>query len=87
MKVQELKQQILKIQMVLQGEEKLLVMSSCLSVSASEKNSVSCEGSPSWQAADCCIALEAQACYFDHLKASVYPVLYSENLTVRLQRW
>jgi len=48
MKVQEAKWQIVKTQMVpLQDGEKLLVISSCSSVSAREKNSVSCEGSQS----------------------------------------
>jgi hypothetical protein len=46
MKLQEAKQLILKFQKVqLQAGEKLLVMSSFSSVSASEKNSVPCEGS------------------------------------------
>lgn len=46
--VQEAKQQILKIQMVLvQDGEKLQVISSCLSVSANEKNSVPFEDSHS----------------------------------------
>jgi hypothetical protein len=45
--IQEAKQQILKIQMVLvQDGEKLRVMSSCFSVSANEKNSVPFEDKP-----------------------------------------